>query len=551
LDPVSSTKSVSRPNTPPGVADNGAGSAQEPRAPRPSSRREPPVGLSRRNSNSPETRILVGKPPLRAGSPPRTGSSRLEARSSLGGGDHSSSTLFHSAVQSFADVGSLNASGRAADSPPTMETLDISSGAVIHAASVGHASASTSASDSPQALAETHENWKNGAHTKRQAFFGAHYSPEMDSATFDKKFIEMGRGLEPAALAFVTQGLSSAITFGTRGGVATSLKALGYGAGAAGAMAGLPMGVANFLTERLVLAPINHASKQMKRPVLTPVPPEVMYPDRSPVKSVVVNGQVRLERKSPQEILHDKKEVQDLRQDVARWQARATSKGFGSHSVAVGVAGGNAARRLVHHFPSGPAAGGETTLASGIGGGLGASALGMMKASLFAEVDNLNGGSQTLPMFVIKDSPADSAAQEGDSHPVVQFAKHMGTHAADQVKAMANKPMETLTEALVTNMFANVVGSFLGESAAAQVNIGDKESTATVAVGQMIQSYITSSTYRQSKNSFQVPEQNNWAGDIGTQRAMNEIAHSTAVDPAPGADRTGLRQRSRNNNPDA
>jgi hypothetical protein len=148
-----------------------------------------------------------------------------------------------------------------------MDTLDISSDALIRAANVD--SASAGATESPQALAEIHENWKNEAHTKRQAFFGAHYSPEMDSATFDKKFIEMGRGLEPAALAFVTQGLSSAITFGTRGGVATSLKGLGYSAGAAGAMAGLPMGVANFLAERLVLAPINHASKQMKRPALT------------------------------------------------------------------------------------------------------------------------------------------------------------------------------------------------------------------------------------------------------------------------------------------
>jgi hypothetical protein len=175
----------------------------------------------------------------------------------------------------------------------------------------------------------------------------------------------------------------------------------------------------------------------------------------------------------------------------------------------------------------------------------------MMKASLFAEVDNLNGGSQTLPMFVIKDSPAAAQAQEGGSHAAVQYAKHMGTHAADQAKAMANKPLETLTEALITNMFATVAGSFIGESAGAQVNIGGKESTATVAVGQLIQSYLISSTFRHSENSFQVPEQNNWAGDIETQRAMNEVAHSTAVDPALGADHTGLRQRRRNNNPDA
>jgi hypothetical protein len=476
----------------------------------------------------------------RDGSPPRSPRGRApEALTALGGRP---ATAARSGSQQSLSSDSFHTPLHMPDTSSRTLGSDHYPVTEAHGASAGVA---PSAADTPAVLAADHESWKNDVNTKRQAFFGAHYSPEMDTDTFDKKFAEMGRGLEPALLAFVTQGLSSAITFGTRGGVATSLKALGYSAGAAGAMAGLPMGAANFLTERLVLAPINHASEQMKRPVLTPVPPDVLFPDRSVVKSVVVDGQVRLERKSPREILHDKKEVLDLRQDAARWQARATGKGFGSHVVASGVTGGNVARRLAHHFPSGPEAGGEIALASGVGGGLAGSALAMMKASLFAEVDNLNGGRQTLPMFVIKDNPEAAQAQEGDSHPAVQFAQHMGTHAVDQLKAMANKPLETATEALVTNMFANVVGSFLGESAAAQIDIGGKKSTATVAVGQMIQSYITSTTYRQSKNAFQVPEQNNWAGDINTQRdqRQQDVGQSTAVQQPQHPSAEGMRHR--------
>jgi hypothetical protein len=440
-----------------------------------------------------------------------------------------------------------------------------SAASAASAATAGHVSAASSSGDiavqiapaSPdqQALAQQQQQWHANVTAARQAVFGEAFLEAAGTLTAVQKTASaFSRGAEPAAFDAVSQGLSSGATFGMRGGVSKTLQDSGYTRVAAGAMAGLPMAGMNFLVEKLIAEPIGVAQKASGRPVLVPVKPEVLFPDPCPTRSVTdASGQTRLEAKTPQEMLLERDAVRLAREDVTRWQNRVAGKGLGSQPIPLGIGVGSTARRAADAEASGAITGLENSLSSALGAGLPKAAMTLAKAGLFREVDNLQGGRQSLPMFVVKQEAA-SGAEEGAAgqNPVATFLGHAGRNAAQTAAAMARSPLETLTEALVTNMLPNVLASAAGEALGEAV-AGDKPTAASTLIAQGVQSYATSTIYRQGKNGVQLPEQHSFQGDVQTRQQLRDLEHDTArtsdsvLGQHPSAE--GLRRRQPNPGP--
>jgi hypothetical protein len=379
-------------------------------------------------------------------------------------------------------------------------------------------------------LAHRAQQWSAHVIQTRQETLGARYMRKATTLGFTQKMSAMvDRGIELANFEALKSGLSSGITFGVRGGISKSLQDLGSSRIRAGAIAGIPMALSNLLVEQWVIGPMTRAQKDVGHPTLVAIKPEVLFPSPNPVRVVTdASGFIRYEEKSPLEITTEKNEVRLKRENVTRWQNRASCKGLGSQLVPLGIGVLNAARRGIHNDPIGAIAGLEIAAASAVGAGLFKGALTLMQAGLFVDVNSPQGDTQTLPLFVVKQTKP--VVNDGQAVPGLwgQTARHSWKAA----KAMVLSPLETLTEALVTNMIPNVMASMAGETLGeaagealgkAAFRRGSRPAWGTQMASQALQSYATAFFFRSGKNASQVPEQHDFQGDMQTRTELKKF----------------------------
>lgn len=410
------------------------------------------------------------------------------------------------------------------------------------------------ASATPEQI-QVFNDWKRDTDSAREKAFGKTFATADSVDTLGKKLKATLSGYDSAAFALIGQGLQSGVTFGTRGGVATTLKeALNFSPAQAGAIAGIPMSLANFLIERVV-ASMQDAYTKMELPELERVPAKAVIPDPCPLKVVTDgDGNMHFEKKSKLETLSEQKDVDSKRLAINRWQTRAEGKGVGSFGVPLGVTSGNVTRKLLALEPTGTEVGWQNGIASFLGGGIAKAMLNFAKTSLHAKgvdtegIDTGNAGQLNMPMFTKRVAPLPDSAQADEAsaseagaseahakneNPAWKFGRLMLTNLGEQLHAMSRNPKEAVYDVVVTNMLPSILASVIGEVAGDSVTI-DKgldpfegitkapEYYEQKGFAQAMTSFFASGSYRPMKDAINGPEKMDWKGAIQLAKDTKE-----------------------------